>query len=57
MLVLDRKENEKIIVEINGQKMIITVADCRKGGCKILFEAPKTFGIHRSEISRHNRLR
>jgi carbon storage regulator len=50
MLVLTRQKEQKIIVEIGGQRMTITVADVRGDKIRLGFDAPASFKIYRQEI-------
>ena len=50
MLVLTRQKEQKIIVEIGGQRMTITVADVRGDKIRLGFDAPANFKIYRQEI-------
>jgi carbon storage regulator len=47
MLVLSRKENEKIIIDDN---IILTIVKCESGKVKIGLEAPGHISIYREEI-------
>jgi carbon storage regulator len=50
MLVLTRQKEQKIIVEIGGLRMTITVADVRGDKIRLGFDAPANFKIYRQEI-------
>ena len=50
MLVLTRQKEQKIIIEIGGQCMTITVADVRGDKIRLGFDAPANFKIYRQEI-------
>jgi carbon storage regulator len=50
MLVLTRQKNQKIIVEVGGLRMTITLADIRGDKVKLGFEAPREFKIIRQEL-------
>lgn len=49
MLVIDRKNQEEVKVFHNGEEMTIIVA-IQNGKVKLVFGAPKSFSIWRSEL-------
>ncbi len=50
MLVLRRKERERIVIEVAGQRIVVTVTAIERGAVKIGFECPKTVHIMREEL-------
>jgi carbon storage regulator len=50
MLILTRQKNQKVIVEVGGQRMTICVADIRGDKIRLGFEAPESFKILRQEL-------
>ena len=50
MLILTRQKDQKIVVEVGGQRMTICVADIRGDKVRIGFDAPGSFKILRQEL-------
>ena len=50
MLVLSRKKNESIIIELDGKIITVTVIDVRGDKIRLGVEAPKEVPVHRSEV-------
>jgi carbon storage regulator len=50
MLVLSRKRNESIVVEVGGELVNIVVVDLGGGQAKIGLDAAKHVAIHRREV-------
>jgi carbon storage regulator CsrA len=50
MLVLSRKRNQKIVLEIEGRKVELTVVRIEANGVRIGIEADKDITILRSEL-------
>ena len=50
MLILTRQKDQKIIVEIGGQRMTITLAEIRGDKVRLGFDAPESFKILRQEL-------
>ena len=49
MLVLGRKNNQKIIIDPDGLNIEIMVADCYGGKCRVSIIAPTNLRIVREE--------
>ena len=47
MLVLSRKEDEKIVI---GDNIVITIVDIRGDKVRLGIEAPKEVPVHRTEV-------
>lgn len=47
MLILDRKENESVIIYVGGRSIRILVTE---GDCKLGFDAPRDMKIMRGEL-------
>jgi len=43
MLTLQRREGESLVIQHNGEEILITLTECHKGKTKISVEGPKTF--------------
>lgn len=50
MLVLGRKKNERIMVEVGGELIIITLVDFSRERARIGIDASKKVIIHREEV-------
>lgn len=50
MLVLARKKNESIVIELPGGNITVTVAEIRGDKVRLGFVAPKEVPIHRQEV-------
>ncbi len=50
MLILSRKQNERLLIGNDGE-IKITVVEVRGGKVRIGIEAPKDIPIHREEIA------
>lgn len=50
MLVLSRKQNERIIVSFEGAELVLTLVEIRGDKVRLGFEAPPSVGILRSEL-------
>lgn len=50
MLVLTRKRDEVIVIEVAGQTIRLAPIDIRGDKVRLGFEAPKDVRIHREEI-------
>ncbi len=50
MLVLSRKDDEKVIVRIAGEKVVMTVLRCNHGKVRLGFDASDNVTINRAEI-------
>ncbi len=48
MLVLSRKQNERIVI---GPNITITILEARDGRVRLGFDAPPSTPIHRAEIA------
>jgi len=52
MLVLTRKEDERIVLTLNtGETIVVTVCDIAGNSVKLGIEAPPAVGIWREEIA------
>lgn len=50
MLVLSRKKNEVIVIDVGDRKIEITVVELRGDRARIGIEAPGDFNIYRKEL-------
>lgn len=50
MLVLSRKKNERIIIEVGGKKVEIVIVELGPDKVRLGFEADKEIPIHRQEV-------
>jgi len=50
MLVLQRRNLEKIRIQFNGVEAIITVVDSKNGVARIGIQAPKEVRVDREEV-------
>ena len=50
MLILTRQKDQKIIVEVGGQRMTIVITDVRGDKVRVGFDAPPAFKILRQEL-------
>lgn len=50
MLVLSRKKNEEIIIELNGEKVSVRVVEIRGDKIRLGIDAPSHIPIMRQEI-------
>lgn len=50
MLILTRQKDQKIIVDVGGQRMTITLTDIRGDKVRLGFDAPENFKILRQEL-------
>jgi len=48
MLVLSRKESQKIIIDDN---IVVTILDIKRDHVRLGFEAPRTISVHREEVA------
>ena len=51
MLVLHRKQGQKILVNVYGQIVEVIVAEIGRGGVRIAIEAAKDIAIYREEVA------
>lgn len=51
MLVLSRKPNERIVADVNGVKLVVTVVETRAGKVRLGFTAPPDVRIDRAEVA------
>lgn len=50
-LCLSRREGESIVADLgNGERMIITIAECHNSRTRVRITAPLTIPIHRMEL-------
>ena len=52
MLVLSRKLNEKIVIQIGEQKVVICVVDLARDRVRLGVDAPPEVPVHREEVAR-----
>lgn len=52
MLVLSRKDDERIYIDTPGGRIVIVVAKVEFGRARIGIEAPRSFKILRAELDR-----
>lgn len=50
MLVLSRRENEKVIIDPKGVNIVLTVVRIDRGKVRIGIEAPDDLPIYREEL-------
>lgn len=50
MLVLSRKKEERIVIEINGQLIVLQVVGLNPGTARLGIDAPQNAQIYREEI-------
>ena len=50
MLVLSRKCNERIVVDLNGDSVTIEIVQIKGGRVRIGVKAPEQVAIHREEL-------
>jgi carbon storage regulator len=50
MLVLTRKHREKIVIELNGDQIIIDVLNIGDGRVRLGVVAPQHITVHRQEV-------
>ena len=51
MLVLSRKTDEEIVINVNGTTLSLKVVEIRGDKVRIGFNAPKTVSIWRKEVA------
>lgn len=52
MLVLSHKQGSKILVEFNGQSLVMEVKKTGNGAIQIAYDAPKSVGIKRLPLEK-----
>ena len=52
MLVLSRKTSERIFIDVNGERVVVTLIDSHSGKARLGFEAPNHIRIVREELDR-----
>lgn len=50
MLVLSRKCNERIVVDLNGETVTIEVLQVKGGRVRLGIDAPSQVAVHREEL-------
>ncbi len=52
MLVLSRKKNEQIVIQIDGQTVVVQVLDIARDRVRLGITAPQSISVHREEVAR-----
>ena len=50
MLVLTRQKGQKIIIQLGGEKLVLSVFEIRGDKVKLAFDAPESIHILREEL-------
>lgn len=50
MLVLQRRKEEAVTIDLNGERVVVKVTKVEGGKCWIGFTASKSVTIHRNEV-------
>ena len=50
MLVLSRKKNESIVIEVDGKIITVVLVEIRGDKVRLGVEAPKEVPVHRAEV-------
>lgn len=51
MLVLGRRKNERVFIDVCGIRTVVEVIDCGPGEVRLGFTAPSQVTIHREEVA------
>jgi carbon storage regulator CsrA len=51
MLSIVRKPGESIVIDVDGEKIIIRIKDASRGRARIAIDAPRRFKILRDELA------
>lgn len=50
MLTLERSEGESLVIQHNGEELLIKLTETKKGKVKVSLAGPKSFDVGRKEI-------
>lgn len=50
MLVLSRKKNEEIVIEVAGEIIVVSVVELRGDKCRVGVLAARHIAVHRREV-------
>lgn len=50
MLVLSRRRSEKVIIDLGGRLITVTIIEVDRGKVRLGFDAPTEIPIHREEV-------